>query len=84
MSEPFVSDNDVTLYVGDCLEVLRGISDYRIDAVVTSPPYLDTRPEYPSPTVEEFGAIFRELERVCMGAMLWNVGRGAASSGDKT
>jgi DNA modification methylase len=45
------------------------------DAVVTSPPYLDARPEYPSPTYAEFGLIFFELGRVCTGPLLLNVGR---------
>jgi DNA modification methylase len=31
--------SDVTLYCGDCLDVLEGIEDQCIDAMITSPPY---------------------------------------------
>ena len=66
---------DARLYPGNALEVLAGLEDGCCDAIVTSPPYLNARPEYPSPTPEEFSAIFRELRRVCTGTMLVNVGR---------
>lgn len=73
--KPFVDDPDFTLYIGDALEVLRGMPDESVDSVVTSPPYLDARPEYDSPTDLEFGMIFAQLARVVTGPMLWNVGR---------
>jgi len=72
---PYLTDSECTLYLGDALEVLSGIPDAYIDAVVTSPPYLDARPEYPSPTLEQFEDIFYELRRVVRGPMLVNVGR---------
>lgn len=31
--------NDMTLYCGDCLEVMKNIPDKSIDCIVTSPPY---------------------------------------------
>ena len=31
---------DITLYNGDCLEIMKGISDGSVDLVVTDPPYL--------------------------------------------
>ena len=31
--------SDVTLYLGDCLEVMKGLPDGSVDAVVTDPPY---------------------------------------------
>lgn len=72
---PFVADPDFTLYVGDCLDVLRELPRC-VDAVVTSPPYLDARAEYPSPTRTEYEEIFSQLERIVAGGrMLWNVGR---------
>ena len=37
--EIFYSDESVTLWHGDCLDVLAGIPDSSIDAVVTDPPY---------------------------------------------
>lgn len=72
---PFVDDPDFQLYVGEASEVLRSLPDNSADAVVTSPPYMDARPEYPSPTMHEFEDIFRELARVLSGPALINVGR---------
>lgn len=31
--------DDVKLYLGDCLEVMRGMPDKSVDAVITDPPY---------------------------------------------
>jgi DNA modification methylase len=70
-----VADLDFTLYIGKAEQVLRGLPDSVAQACVTSPPYLDARPEYPSPTLEGFEVIFRELRRVVRGAALVNVGR---------
>lgn len=75
MVTPYFDDRDVRLYLGDALAVLPELEDGCCDAVVTSPPYLDARPEYPSPTPTQFSAIFREVARVCTGTMLLNVGR---------
>jgi hypothetical protein len=38
MSEPFVIGN-ATLYLGDCLEVMAGLPDGSVDAVICDPPY---------------------------------------------
>lgn len=75
MTEPFCVDHDMTLYCGDSLEVLSSLPDGSIGACVTSPPYLDARPEYPSPSPHEFEEIFREIGRVVAGPLLLNVGR---------
>jgi DNA modification methylase len=72
---PYLADWDVTLHLGDACSILRQLEDSCCDAVVSSPPYLNARPEYPSPTGDEFSAIFTELRRVCTGTMLLNVGR---------
>lgn len=71
----FLDDGDVRLFHGDALDVLRGLPDGCVDACVTSPPYLDARPEYPSPTHVEWRVIFAELRRVVAGPALFNVGR---------
>ena len=70
-----VADPDLTLYVGDAVELVAGMADQSVDAVVTSPPYLDARLEYPSPSPDEFRRLFVELARVVRGGMVWNVGR---------
>lgn len=74
-SDPWLDDGDVRLYLGDALECLVEMESASARCVVTSPPYLDARPEYPSPSIEQFEAIFAELRRVCSGAALVNVGR---------
>lgn len=39
MSEPYYSDEHVTLWHGDCLDVLQNLPAGSVDAVVTDPPY---------------------------------------------
>jgi DNA modification methylase len=43
------NDRDVTLYQGDAAEVMDGLR-FLVDAIVTSPPYLDARNDVVSPT----------------------------------
>ncbi len=66
-------DADFTLICADVLDGLRSLEDGSVHCVVTSPPYLDARSEYDSPTA--WDEIFAALERVVTGPMLWNVGR---------
>lgn len=68
-------DPDVVLYEGDASMVLREMPNESVDAIVTSPPYLDMRPEYPSPDFPGFYDIFFQLRRVCSGSLALNVGR---------
>ena len=39
MTEPYYQDATVTVYAGDCLDVLRNLPDNSVDSVVTDPPY---------------------------------------------
>lgn len=39
MTDPYYADDSVTLYAGDCLDVLRELPDASVDSVVTDPPY---------------------------------------------
>ena len=39
MMGPYYADESVTLYYGDCLDVLRELPDSSVDSVVTDPPY---------------------------------------------
>ncbi|HXH87412.1 MAG TPA: site-specific DNA-methyltransferase [Gaiellaceae bacterium] len=73
--KPYVQDADFTLYVGDALTVLQGLPDGSVDCCVTSPPYLDARPEYGTLTASQWGTFFFELGRVVAGPVLLNVGR---------
>lgn len=70
-------DSDVSIYQGDALDVLRDF-DYpnQIQAVVTSPPYMDARPEYGHPDGEWWFDFFTwSSENVGDGPVLLNVGR---------
>ena len=39
MSAPYFQDESVTLYHGDCREVMATLADTSVDAVITDPPY---------------------------------------------
>lgn len=39
MTSPYYATDDVTLHLGDCLDVLRTLGDASVDAIVTDPPY---------------------------------------------
>lgn len=58
-----------TLYLGDCLDVLRALPDNHVDLVMTSPPYADQRKStyggiHPDRYVEWFTPMASELLRV--------------------
>ncbi len=77
----YLPTNDVTLYHGDCLDLLRSMPPEAADLVVTSPPY-NIGKEYERKLdlpmyVEQQTKIIRECIRVLSrrGSICWQVGR---------
>ena len=52
----------MTLYKGDCLEVMKGIPDGSIDAIITDPPYGTTACKWDS--VIDFQLMWKQLNRI--------------------
>lgn len=86
MSEPFLQDSDVTVYVGDALTTLRELDDESVDCCVTSPPYWGLR-DYgvegqlgmeatPAEFVANMVSVFTEVRRVLAshGTLWLNLG----------
>lgn len=83
---PFYSDEAVTLWHGDALEVLRDLPDQSVDCCVTSPPYFGLRDygqdgQYgleasPAEYVETMRALFAEVRRILAddGTLWLNIG----------
>ena len=86
MNAPYYSDDSVTLYLGDALEVLRELPDRSVDCCVTSPPYFGLRDygvegqygleSLPAEYVETMRALFAEVRRVLAddGTLWLNIG----------
>ncbi|WP_270815386.1 DNA-methyltransferase [Hungatella effluvii] len=77
----YKESNRVTLYNGDCLELLKSLPNESVDLVVTSPPYcMGKAYEDPHDDIETFKKqhinIFNELYRVVKkgGSVCWQVG----------
>ena len=76
----FSSSNEVVLFPGDCLDLLRSIPDQSLTLVITSPPY-NIGKEYekrlkPANYLEQQAAVIRECAR-CLspkGSICWQVG----------
>lgn len=74
MIKPYYSEPNITIYNGDCLEVMKELADKSVDMVLTSPPYDNLR------TYEEFTFDFKniaiELFRIIKhgGVLVWIVG----------
>jgi len=86
VSAPYYADDQVTLHLGDALDVLRTLPDGSVDCVVTSPPYFALRDygvpgQYgleptPAAYVETMRAVFAEARRVLAddGTLWLNLG----------
>lgn len=84
--DPFYQDQRVALYVGDCIETLRGLPECSVDCAVTSPPYWGLRDygvggqlgleKTPEEYVSNMVAVFREVRRVLKedGTLWLNLG----------
>ncbi|MEG0933568.1 MAG: site-specific DNA-methyltransferase [Lachnospiraceae bacterium] len=77
----FKPENNVTLYNGDCLNLLKKLPDESVDLIVTSPPYcMGKAYEDPHDDIETFKKqhieIFEDLYRVLKpgGSVCWQVG----------
>jgi DNA modification methylase len=95
-TQPYYSDDSVTLYHGDALGVLRELPDGAVDCCVTSPPYFGLRDygvdgQYgleasPAEYVETMRAVFAEVRRVLVddGTLWLNLGDSYVSSNGHT
>lgn len=77
----FKPENKVTLYLGDCITLLKKIPDESIDLIITSPPYcIGKAYENPQDDINTFKnqheTIFPEIYRVLKkgGSLCWEVG----------
>lgn len=90
--KPFYRENGITLYQGDCRDVLRTLPEKSVNCCVTSPPYFGLR-DYGvagqiglEPTPAEYVAnmisVFREVRRVLRddGTVFLNLGDSYASA----
>jgi site-specific DNA-methyltransferase (cytosine-N4-specific) len=92
----YYRDEQVTLWLGDALDVLRGLPDESVDCVVTSPPYYGLRDygvdgQYgleatPAAYVETMRQVFAECRRVLTkdGTCWINLGDSYVSPGGQT
>jgi len=81
IGKTFSIDNDVTLYNGDCLKLLKSMPDGVVDLIVTSPPYcMGKAYEDPKDDLQTFfdkhTELLPEIFRVLKdgGSMCWQVG----------
>lgn len=65
----------VTLHLGDCVEVMRGMDAQSVDLILTSPPYDNLR-KYGSGSAFDFPGVAGECKRLLKpgGVLVWVVG----------
>lgn len=95
-SQPYYSDDSVTLYHGDALAIVRGLPSGAVDSICTSPPYYGLRDygvagqygleQSPTAYVKTMDSLFSELRRVLSddGTLWLNLGdsySGSCASG---
>jgi adenine-specific DNA-methyltransferase len=76
----YSSGNDVTLYGGDCLSLLKQIPDGTAQLVITSPPYNIGKSYEKKRTLEQYLALQRVVIAECVritrigGSICWQIG----------
>ena len=76
----FRDTNDVTLFHGDCVKLLRKLPDASVQLVVTSPPYNVGKEYEPDLTVDDYLKLQRMVIAECVrvirpgGSICWQVG----------
>ena len=76
----FNVDNDVTIFLGDCMTLLKKIPNKSVQLVVTSPPYNIGKAYEPKTTIEEYLLFHARVVRECVrvlkpgGSLCWQVG----------
>ena len=76
----FAEMNDVTLFHGDCLKLLRKIPDASVQLVITSPPYNVGKEYETSLTIEDYLKLQRVVIEECVritrpgGSICWQTG----------
>lgn len=81
ISKKFKITNKMTLFLGDCYDLLRSIPDNSVDLIITSPPYCigkayeDTKDDIDT-FRHQHNKIFPEIYRVLKvgGSLCWEVG----------
>ena len=87
IKEQFSCKNDVSIYKGDCLNLLKEIPDNYCDLIITSPPYCmgkayeDIHDDIDT-FIEQQKVIFEDIYRVLKigGSLCWQVGYHVAES----
>jgi len=64
--ERFNKKNDVTLFHGNCVELLRVIPSETVQLIVTSPPYNVGKEYEKNATIEEYLKLQREVIHECI------------------
>lgn len=87
IKEQFLCDNEISIFKGDCLELLKNIPDNYCDLIVTSPPYCmgkayeDIHDDI-NTFINQQKIIFDDIYRILKigGSLCWQVGYHVAES----
>ena len=87
IKEQFSCNNEITIYKGDCLELLRKIPDNYCDLIITSPPYCigkayENIHDDINTFIKQQKIIFEDIYRILKvgGSLCWQVGYHIAKS----